>query len=195
MKGFDFIYMDNTRRSRKRESTHNALKHSEKMQFEKYGIENVTIEEISEGADVSRSTFFTHFDSLDDLLSQIANEEIDDIISAACSDGKIDLDALFTQLTDDTYKYPSFMCQMLMKSIVSDGNSSVSKIISLMSKELESRGFGESFESFSSDDVASIVMGAFFGLIFKKLVNKEEFNDADDLKETINKLIYIVNNK
>ncbi len=185
--------METTRRSRKRETTHRALKHSAKMQFEKYGIDNVTIEEISEGADVSRSTFFTHFNSLDDLLSQIANEEIDDIISAACSDGKTDLEALFSQLTQDTFKYPYLMCQLLMKSITSGGNSSVATVISLMSKELEERGFGDVFNQFSSNDISSIIVGAFFGLVFQKFVNKEEFNDADEFNDKIMKLIDIVN--
>ena len=187
--------MEATRRSRKREATHKALKHSAKMLFEKYGIENVTIEEISEGADVSRSTFFTHFDSLDDLLSQIANEEIDDIIGAAYSDGKTDLDSLFTQLTEDTYNYPYLMCQLLMKSITSEGDSSVATVISLMSKELESGGLGESFSEFSSKDVSSFIMGAFFGLIFQKFASKEEFDDADEINSKIRKLIEIIKNK
>ncbi|MEG2456776.1 MAG: helix-turn-helix domain-containing protein, partial [Clostridia bacterium] len=59
---------NNSRRLRKKNNTHKALLHSAKKLFEDKGIGNVTIDEISEAADVSRSTFFTHFASLDDLL-------------------------------------------------------------------------------------------------------------------------------
>ena len=41
---------------------------------------------IAENADVSRSTFFSHFDSVDSLLSEIAAEEINDIFEAVEND-------------------------------------------------------------------------------------------------------------
>ena len=76
--------MESTRRLRKRDATHKTLMHSAKLLFEENGISGVTIEQITEKADVSRSTFFSHFTSVDDLLNQIANEEVNDIISASC---------------------------------------------------------------------------------------------------------------
>ena len=65
-----------SRRSRKKQNTHKAILHQAKVLFEKEGIGNVTIEQISERADVSRSTFFSHFASVDDLLKEISDEEI-----------------------------------------------------------------------------------------------------------------------
>ena len=67
-----------SRRSRKKQNTHKAILHQAKVLFEKEGIGNVTIEQISESADVSRSTFFSHFASVDDLLKEISDEEIND---------------------------------------------------------------------------------------------------------------------
>ena len=72
-----------SRRSRKKQNTHKAILHQAKVLFEKEGIGNVTIEQISESADVSRSTFFSHFASVDDLLKEISNEEINDVFDAA----------------------------------------------------------------------------------------------------------------
>jgi sugar phosphate isomerase/epimerase len=66
--------MEQQRRSRKKEQTHRSIMHSAKVLFEQHGINNVTIEQIAENADVSRSTFFSHFDSLDSLLTEIAAE-------------------------------------------------------------------------------------------------------------------------
>ena len=128
------------------------------------------------------------------MLSQIANEEIDDIIGAAYSNGKTDLEALFTQLTEDTYKYPYLMCQLFMKSITSESNSSVAKVISLMSSEFESEGISDYFGGFNSKDLSSIVMGAFFGFIYQKFADKEEFTDPDETVKKILKLISMIKN-
>ena len=92
-----------SRRSRKKQNTHKAILHQAKVLFEKEGIGNVTIEQISESADVSRSTFFSHFASVDDLLKEISNEEINDVFDAAeKGDGKLTVSALLKQLNDDT---------------------------------------------------------------------------------------------
>ena len=74
---------ETSRRSRKKQNTHKAILHQAKVLFEKEGIGNVTIEQISESADVSRSTFFSHFASVDDLLKEISDEEINDVFEAA----------------------------------------------------------------------------------------------------------------
>ena len=84
-----------SRRSRKKQNTHKAILHQAKVLFEKEGIGNVTIEQISESADVSRSTFFSHFASVDDLLKEISDEEINDVFEAARKgDGELTVSAL-----------------------------------------------------------------------------------------------------
>ena len=104
-----------SRRSRKKQNTHKAILHQAKVLFEKEGIGNVTIEQISESADVSRSTFFSHFASVDDLLKEISNEEINDVFDAAGKgDGKLTVSALLKQLNDDTYPYPYLSCEVHM---------------------------------------------------------------------------------
>ena len=94
-----------SRRSRKKQNTHKAILHQAKVLFEKEGIGNVTIEQISESADVSRSTFFSHFASVDDLLKEISDEEINDVFEAARKgDGELTVSALLKQLNDDTIR-------------------------------------------------------------------------------------------
>ena len=184
--------MEKTRQSRKREATHRALKHSAKMLFEEHGVGNVTIEEIAEGADVSRSTFFTHFDSLDDLLSQIANEEIDDIINASRTENGTDIDALFTQLTEDTCKYPYVMGQLLMKNLMFAGDSSVSDVLALIAAEIGKGGYEKLLTAFSEKDIASLILGAYFGLIFQKFADKESFNEPAEINDKIRQFIKII---
>ncbi len=105
-----------SRRSRKKQNTHKAILHQAKVLFEKEGIGNVTIEQISESADVSRSTFFSHFASVDDLLKEISDEEINDVFEAARKgDGELTVSALLKQLNDDTYPYPYLSAEVLMR--------------------------------------------------------------------------------
>ncbi|MCQ2470672.1 MAG: TetR/AcrR family transcriptional regulator [Clostridia bacterium] len=182
--------MEQTRRMRKKDMTHRAIMHSAKLLFEKNGISNVTIEKIADGADVSRSTFFSHFDSLDDLLSQIANEEINDILKAAEKDGEIDIDAVFTKLAEDTYPYPSLMCELVVRSILLGKDSSVSNVFRLLGKEISNGGYDKLKEMFSDKDISALIFGAYFGLIFRKITDKENFGNP---KETINKINYFIN--
>ena len=113
-----------SRRSRKKQNTHKAILHQAKVLFEKEGIGNVTIEQISESADVSRSTFFSHFASVDDLLKEISDEEINDVFEAARKgDGELTVSALLKQLNDDTYPYPYLSAEVLMRGILSQGDS------------------------------------------------------------------------
>lgn len=184
-------YMEQTRQRRKRDATHKAIMHSAKMLFEEYGIGNVTIDKIAHNADVSRSTFFTHFDSLDDLLTQIADEEIDDIIKAADKQGA-DIDSVLTQFTEDTYNYPYLMCELLVKSLMNEGVSSVSRIFTLLENEIESDGFGGMLKDFSPKDVSAIIIGAYFGMIFQKFALNEDFDDKSEMNKKIKKFIKIL---
>lgn len=159
--------------------------HSAKQLFEKHGISNVTIEAIAEGADVSRSTFFSHFASLDDLLSQIANEEIGDILKAAERDSGLDMQAVFAKLAEDTYPYPSLMCELVVHSILSEQESSVSDVFRRLSTEIGKSGYNALKKDFSERDIAALIFGAYFGLVFRKITDKEPF---DAPQEIINKM-------
>ncbi len=174
---------------RKKARTHHILMHSAKMLFEERGLGNATIDAIAKHANVSRSTFFTHFTSLDDLLNQIANEEIDDIISAAGEEGEVDIEAIFCQLTKDTYPYPYLMSELVTRNIISSGNSSVAKIFSLISDEIEKEGYEIPLKEFSSEDISAFIFGAYFGLIFQKFLNHESFDDPNETYDKIRHFI------
>lgn len=165
--------------------------HSAKVLFEKNGIGNVTIDQISEGADVSRSTFFSHFASLDDLLAQIANEEINDIFAAVDASGEEpSMSAVFRRLNTDTYPYPYLVCELLMRGILSQGDSSFARVDSFVRSEIESKGgFDRARELFCAKDLSAFIFGAYFGLIFQKFINNEPFENPDETNDKIQKFI------
>ncbi len=188
--------MDQTRRLRKKDATHRALMHSAKLLFEEQGISNVTIEQITEKADVSRSTFFSHFASVDDLLEQIAGEEIHDIIEASHQNGEFSVKNLFSRLTADTYPYPYLMCELMIKSILSDDTSSVAEALTLINKEINSDDYSAMMNSgFESGDISAYIFGAYFGLIFQKLIYSEPFENPDETYNKIEKFINYLKNQ
>ena len=70
--------MSQDRRVRK---TQTAIKDALITLLEKKRFEEITIQEISNLADVNRSTFYTHFIDKYDLLDKMENEKIDEIRS------------------------------------------------------------------------------------------------------------------
>lgn len=188
--------MEQARRSRKKEQTHRAIMHSAKVLFEQHGISNVTIEQIAENADVSRSTFFSHFDSLDSLLTEIAAEEINDIFAAIEADeAEPSVAAVFRQLSTDTYAYPYLMGELFMSSILSPGESAVARVDHLLRSEIEQGKYGNMLELFSSKDISAFIFGAYFGLIFQKFMNNESFDDPAETNDKIQKLIKFFKNQ
>ncbi len=192
---YEDCLMEQTRRLRKKEATHRSLMHNAKLLFEENGISNVTIEQITEKADVSRSTFFSHFSSVDDLLEQIANEEIRDIIEAAHKDGNFSIIDLFNKLTEDTYPYPYLVCELIIKIILSDNNSSVAEAFSLINKEISDGGFKAAVHGFETEDISAFIFGAYFGLIFKKFLNDEPFDNPAETNDKIQKFINYLKNQ
>ena len=188
--------MEQARRSRKKEQTHRTIMHSAKVLFEQYGINNVTIEQIAENADVSRSTFFSHFDSLDSLLTEIAAEEINDIFSAIEADkAEPSVSAVFRELNSDTYAYPYLMGELFMRSILSPGESAVARVDHLLRTEIGQGNYQKMLEVFDSKDISAFIFGAYFGLIFQKFMNNEPFEDPTETNDKIQKLIKFFKNQ
>ena len=189
--------IDSSRRSRKKQNTHRAILHNAKILFEQKGIGNVTIEQISESADVSRSTFFSHFASLDDLLREISDEEVNEVFSAVQKDeGDPTISALLRQLNSDVYPYPYLSCEVLMRGILAKGESNFSQIDRFLRKEIEKDGgYSKALETFSSKELSGLILGAFFGLVFQKLINDESFDNPDETYITIRKFIKYLENQ
>lgn len=179
--------METTRRNRKRQATHKSIMHSAKVLFEEHGLQNVTIDMITEGADVSRSTFFNHFASLNDLLAGIANEEMADILTPDEDGAAPDISEMFRRLNRDTGPYPQLMCEMVVHNVFSGDHTAMADAFELIKAEFEQSGRlgGE----FSAEELSAFLFGSYFGLIFRKYIYDEPFGDPEEMNETIQKLI------
>lgn len=182
---------EKSRRLRKKNNTHKALLHAAKTLFEEKGISGVTIDEISESADVSRSTFFTHFSSLDDLIEEIAAEEINDLASVwRNSEKEFSITALVNRLVDDTVPYPYLTGNLLMKGILCKGESSFNQIYNLAEERISSHeSYRKALQTFSAEELSAFITGGYFGLIFQHYIKNKPFDDDDEMKKSLDKFI------
>jgi Transcriptional regulator len=182
---------ETSRRLRKKNNTHKALLHSAKKLLEEKGIGNVTIDDISEAADVSRSTFFTHFSSLDVLLEEIANEEISDLAAVwQNSDVAFSVTALLNKLVEDTIPYPYLTGELLMRGILSKGESSFNSIYKLTEERIATHhSYEKALEYFTAEELSALLLGSYFGFVFQRFIKNKPFDDDVELKKSIEKFI------
>ena len=169
--------------------------HSAKTLFDKKGIGGVTADEISELADVSRSTFFNHFSSIDDLLLELADQEIEDLIEVVKKEKKSGLEnieLLLNRLIEDIYNYPTLSMFLLTNNILNKKNDSCKQIVEIIHNDLLIAD-KQKFKHFDIDELTGLLLGSVFGLLYQKFIEGTPFNDLEQKKLTINKLLKIFN--
>ena len=182
--------LETSRRLRKKNNTHKALLHAAKKLFEEKGLGNVTIDEISEAADVSRSTFFTHFNSLDDLMEQIAAEEINDLVSVfEESEQEVSISALIDKLVDDTIPYPYLTGNLLMRGILCKGESSFSKIYDMATERIKTHAaYAKLLETFTPGNFRHISSAHISELFFNASSKTNPLTTLKSNSQSINLL-------
>ena len=184
-----------TRQKRKKNKTHKNIMHAAKTLFDKKGIGGVTTDEISEMADISRSTFFNHFNSIDDLLFEIANQEIEDLIDIVKKEKKSGLEnieLLLNTLIEDIYNYPSLSMFLLTNNILNKKNESCKQIVEIIRNDLVQEG-KDKFKDFNLDELTGLLLGSVFGLLYQKFIEGTPFNDIEQQKYTICKILKLFN--
>lgn len=100
-----------TRRERKKRDCKYTILRAAQQLFEEKGVDNTTINEISELADVSYATFFNYFPSKESLLIEIYKSELEDLNEFIQIKLKNETSAIkkieevFFELTKDCFKY------------------------------------------------------------------------------------------
>jgi len=122
------IDMNEDRRVRK---TKKALRESLAELLMEKNIQNITVRELTDKADVHRSTFYANFKDIFDLYKQVEDvmiQEINDIISDKYNfDAKVFFGALFRYISDNKK-----VCRLVLGG---NGNSTFSNRISCLLKD------------------------------------------------------------
>lgn len=165
-----------SRRERKKQETKANILGAARHLFEEKGFEDTSIEEITEKADVAKGTFFNYFASKDVLMAGIAEEEVEDILFYAeeelsgidSAEKRIRL--LLERLLQDAIPYLHLTGRIMFSSIIntSEYPSPFYRINILLENLVrEGQQKGELTEAFSAEDIASSILGSYYGVIFK----------------------------
>lgn len=126
-----------TRRERKKKNQRYAIIRAAREKFQKYGIDNVAVNDIAEAADISYATFFNYFASKDALHTAIYEEEVEDLfefansIDASISSASEKIVAVFQQWWEDTAAYRT-ICLRVTEKYVRDTESGIARETSLL---------------------------------------------------------------
>src|SRR4051812_31567409 len=79
----EHIEVQPDRRERRKEETKNQIFQAAMRLFERKGVFNTTVEEITESADVAKGTFFNYFPTKEAILMKLAERQVGVIKQAA----------------------------------------------------------------------------------------------------------------
>ena len=168
----------------KRNNTHRYILHVAKSLFEQYGIKDVTVDRIAEACGICRSTFFTHFASINQLLLEMADAETDDLIAVEGDLHGIQLiKAVLCKMVDDTILYPGLYTTLMSMRIASNDKGSLRKVEQLLERGILECG------KVDADYCVSLILGVYFGFVNHYMIGDMDFGDGSDIKAKISAAI------
>ncbi len=156
--------------------TNASLLRSARRLFEKNGYDNTSIEEITELADVSKSTFFKHFTNKESLLKGIAEDEIADIFEMIEEEGFASnkpvekIKRILIRLLEDAIPYLHLTGRVVFTTIINSKESGspflkIRKVLEELVNEGQEKG--DISSDFSKEYVVTTFLGCYYGVIFK----------------------------
>lgn len=145
------------------------IMHAAKRLFEEKGIGNVTMNEIAISVQMCRATVFNHFKSVNDLLISLGEQEIVDIM-VYCESlsvvGYPHICEMFHKLIEDTVYYPNLVTRLTNKMILSEEeHNPIAKFEEMILGQLNYCTERALVRHLPPADCATVLMGAYFGLI------------------------------
>lgn len=182
------IYTKISHRERKKaESKERILKVARRL-FQAKGFDAASVEEIAERADISKSTFFNYFDSKESLLYHIAIDEIEKI--EAFIEEKLDaklsakekIYLVMELMVEDTAPFLRLTKTVMQAiSLITDEKTSpIMKMQNIITRLIEEgKKEGEFKPNFSSGEIASIIVAAYYMAFFKWVFNDGKFSSNE----------------
>ena len=110
----------------KRGKTRRLIMQNSKALLETHGIEHVTMQDIADAANVSRTTVFNYFGSVKGVLDALCEDEVN-AVREYCErkekreDNRPDVRHVFEQLIKDASVFPALIIRVISASIVEPG--------------------------------------------------------------------------
>ncbi|MGI6211455.1 MAG: TetR/AcrR family transcriptional regulator [Anaerovoracaceae bacterium] len=164
-----------------------TILHAAKVLFEEKGIKGVTFNDIAKEADMSRTTIFNHFPTINDLMLALMEQEMDDLkdyCDLSRLSGRELIISMFAKIIDDTANYPQLTTTLLANSIINEvERNSVKQVETIIEDNLEGDYTDE-----QKEELVIRMTGLYYGLVNHYFINGYEF-DREKLKREFNELV------
>lgn len=183
-----------SRRERKKQETKANILRAARHLFEEKGFDNTSIEEITESADVAKGTFFNYFTSKESLMTGISEEEVEDILFYAEEElegiespvKKIRL--VLERLLQDAIPYLHLTGRIMFSSIINTSEYPspffrINKLLELLAAEAQEKG--ELTVEFPAEDIATAILGSYYGVILKWFELGEMSGKVEELERSL----------
>ncbi|MDX8362574.1 MULTISPECIES: TetR/AcrR family transcriptional regulator [Bacillaceae] len=170
-------------------TTTNILK-SARYLFRDKGYEKTSIEDITEMSDIAKSTFFKHFPNKESLLIGIAEEEVADLLDLMddplykSSQTIEKIRTIMLRLLEDSLPYLQLTGRVVFSSIInkSDKETPYLQIRRILENLIrESQEKGEIKATFSQSEIVTLIMGSYYGLLFRWLEEDSKVGATSEL--------------
>lgn len=167
----------------KRGKTRRLIMQSSKELLETHGIEHVTMQDIADAANVSRTTVFNHFGSVKGVLDALCQEEVNAVrnyceMKEKRDDNNPDVRNVFEQLIKDAVEFPALVIRIISASVIESGGCN--PILEIEKLILERIG--------GSEEKLILLTGGFYGILNHHYLHGVEL-DADKLMKEMNSII------
>lgn len=152
-----------------------AIMHAAKILFEENGIKGVTFNDIAKKADMSRTTIFNHFPTINDLMLALMDQEMIDLMDyceMSRLSGKDLILAMFSRVIDDTVNYPQLTTSLVSNSIINETERrSIVKVEELIWNNLSSE-----IPDAEKERIIIRLTGLYYGLVNHYFLNGYTFD-------------------
>lgn len=178
-----------TRRERKKLMTRNNMLRAAKHLFREKGYHLTSIEDITERADVSKSTLFKHYPNKESLLIGLANEEVRDILELANElkgeDELISIKKLLVRLIEDAIPYLRVTGQALFTTLINKNNVQspfidVRHAIEGLVGSAQNKGLLKT--DYTANEISVSIMSCYYGILFSWFEDGGEPGEAKEVE-------------
>jgi len=187
-----------SRRERKKQETKSNILRTARHLFRDNGIDNTSIEDITEKVDISRGTFFNYFSNKDGLIIGIVEDEVDELIDyledelIGIASAVTKLKLFYKKIIEDAIQYLHITEHVIISTILkSDENSfCIFKEYYAITEKLviEAQKNKEITDKVAVDQIVSLILGCYYSVLHECFYTKEVSNAVMKLDNMIDLL-------
>lgn len=187
-----------SRRERKKQETKSNILRTARHLFRDNGIDNTSIEDITERVDISRGTFFNYFSNKDGLIIGIVEDEVDELIDyledelMGITGAVTKLKLFYKKIIEDAIQYLHITEHVIISTILKSDEHSfcIFKEYYAITEKLviEAQRNREITDKVAADQIVSLILGCYYSVLHECFYTKEVSNAVMKLDNMIDLL-------